>query len=149
LDALSVPESAGRWAALIGALNERRQLLTVAVDDGGRIVGFAGAGPTRDAALATSGEIYAINLVTEAKRKRTGAHLMLAMAEGLNALGFGDVGLWVLERNLGARAFYERLGGTVAAHHQRDFGGTFLNEIGYVWRDIGALQQSARALIEA
>jgi L-amino acid N-acyltransferase YncA len=148
LDALSVTESAQRWAAVIGALGERRQVLSVAVDEGGRIVGFAGAGPTREAALATTGEIYAINLVNEAKRARMGARLMLAMADGLVALGFSDVGLWVLERNSGARAFYERLGGTAAARHQRDFGGTVLSEFGYVWRDIGALQQGARALSE-
>jgi ribosomal protein S18 acetylase RimI-like enzyme len=148
LDALSLAEGAQRWAGVIGTLSERRQLLTVAVDDNGRIVGFAGAGPTRDAALATAGEIYAINLVNEAKRARLGARLMLAMADGLVALGFGDVGLWVLEQNLGARAFYERLGGSAAARHQRDFGGTALSELGYVWRDIGALQQGARALSE-
>jgi ribosomal protein S18 acetylase RimI-like enzyme len=148
LDALSVVEGARRWAAVIGALGERRQLLTVAVDDDGRFVGFAGAGPARDAALGTAGEIYAINLVNEAKRTRIGARLMLAVADGLVALGFGDVGLWVLERNLGARAFYERLGGAVAAHHQRDFGGTQLDELGYVWRDVSELQRRARVLSE-
>lgn len=142
LDGLSVEASAQRWSAAISALSEKRQLLCVAVDDLDTIVGFAGAGPTRDPALTTTGEVYAINLVKEAKRHRAGARLMLAMAEGLTALGFRDVGLWVLEANVGARSFYERLGGAPVARHERDS----LVELGYVWPDVDDLARHARAL---
>ena len=79
LDGLSVQASAQRWSAAIAGLSDMRQLLSVAVDDLDTIVGFAGAGPTRDPALTTSGEIYAINLVIEAKRHRMGTRLMLSM----------------------------------------------------------------------
>src|SRR5262245_14489992 len=74
----------------------------VAGNDGG-ILGFAVSGPAREAALTTDGEVYAINIVMRATRKGLGARLMKAMAEGLVGHGFKGVGLWVVERNLGAR----------------------------------------------
>jgi hypothetical protein len=38
-----------------------------------------------------------------------------------------------LERNAPARAFYERLGGIIAAQRDEDFAGTKLVELGIVW----------------
>ncbi len=143
LDGLSVEASAQRWSAAISSLSEKRQLLSVAVDDLDTIVGFAGAGPPCDPALTTTGEIYAINLVNEAKRNRAGARFMLAMAEGLIALSLREVGLWVLEANTNARSFYERLGGAPVARQERDS----LVELGYVWPSVDDLARHARALV--
>jgi ribosomal protein S18 acetylase RimI-like enzyme len=147
LDEPSAERSAQNWSAATAGLSEKRQVLSVAVDDLGTIVGFAVAGPTREAALSTSGEIYAINLVMQATRKGLGTRLMLAMAEGLIGHGFADAGLWVLEKNIGARWFYESLGGSIAARQERDFGGTMLTELGYVWRDVRDLKQVAERLL--
>lgn len=70
---------------------------------GSELVGFATAGPSRDAD-ATS-ELYAIYLLPSAWG--TGLALPLATA----ALdGLSDVVVWVLEGNERARRFYERLG---------------------------------------
>ena len=43
------------------------------------------------------------------------SRLMQAMADALLKDGFSSIGLWVLEKNIGARWFYEGLGGTIAA----------------------------------
>lgn len=147
LDELAVERSAERWSGTIAGLSEKRQVLSVAVDDSGTIVGFAGGGATRDPTLTTSGEVYAINLVMQATRKGLGTRLMLAMAEGLIGNGFADAGLWVLEKNIGARWFYESLGGSIAARQEHDFEGTMLTELGYVWRDVRDLKQAAERLI--
>ncbi|MFM9865866.1 MAG: N-acetyltransferase family protein [Micropepsaceae bacterium] len=117
LDGLAVDRKAAQWSATIAGLQEKRQVLSVAVDDFGTIVGFAGGGAAREPALTTNGEIYAINLVMQATRKGLGTRLMLAMAEGLTGSGFADAGLWVLEKNIGARWFYESLGGSIAARN--------------------------------
>lgn len=147
LDELSVERSAEGWSAALASLSEKRQVLSVGVDDLGTVVGFAGGGPTRDAALTTAGEVYAINLVMQATRKGYGTRLMLAMAEGLIGHGFADAGLWVLEQNIGARWFYESLGGSIAARHERGFGSKVLTELGYVWRDVRDLKQAAERLL--
>jgi ribosomal protein S18 acetylase RimI-like enzyme len=147
LEALSVEDRAQRWSGTIAQLSAKRQVLSVAIDDSDTIVGFAGAGPAREAALTTSGEVYAINLVMQATRKGLGARLMIAMADGLVANGFSDAGLWVLEQNIGARWFYERLGGTPAARHEQDFDGKKLTELGYVWRDVRDMKRGAEAAL--
>lgn len=147
LDDLSVEGGAQKWSAAVAGLSEKRQVLSVAVDDLGAIVGFAAGGPTREAELTTSGEVYAINLVMQATRKELGTRLMLAMADGLIGHGFADAGLWVLEKNLGARWFYESLGGSIAARQERDSGGEMLAELGYVWRDVRDLRHAAEQLL--
>lgn len=125
-----------------------RWTFRVAVEDD-EILGFAGAGPAREAALMTDGEIYAVNLVMQATRKGHGTRLMKAMAEGLIGHGFQSVGLWVIEQNIGARWFYERLGGSVAARHEQDFGGKLITELGYAWRDVNDLRRSAQDLLDS
>ncbi|MFM9865098.1 MAG: GNAT family N-acetyltransferase, partial [Micropepsaceae bacterium] len=90
---------------------------------------------------------YAINLVMQATRKGLGTRLMLAMAEGLTGNGFADAGLWVLEKNIGARWFYESLSGSIAARNESDFDGTMLAELSYVWRDVRDLKQAAERLL--
>jgi len=143
LDELAIERSAERWSGTIAALPEKRQVLSVAVDASDTIVGFAGAGATRDPVLTTGGEVYAINLVMQATRKGLGTRLMHAMAQGLIEKGFADTGLWVLEKNIGARWFYESLGGSIAARQEHDFGGTMLTELGYVWRDVRDLERAS------
>jgi ribosomal protein S18 acetylase RimI-like enzyme len=147
LDEMSVERGAQNWSGVIASLTEKRQALSVVVDGSDTIVGFAGSGPARDPSLTTDGEVYAINLVMQATRKGLGTRLMLAMADGLAANGFTDAGLWVLEPNIGARWFYERLGGTLTARHERDFGGKKLTDLGYVWRDVRDLRRGAEAAL--
>lgn len=114
-----------------------------------QILGFAVSGPVREAALSTDGEIYAINLVMQATRKGLGTRLMHAMADGLIGHGFQSVGLWVVEKNFGARWFYERLGGVVAARREQNFGGKMITELGYAWRDVNELKRTAQEFLAA
>jgi len=147
LDEMSVESGTQRWSTVIGDLPAMRHVLSVAVNDLGAIVGFASGGPARESALTTDGEVYAINLVMQATRKGLGTRLMLVMAEGLAGHGFANVGLWVLEKNIGARWFYESLGGSIATRHERDFDGIKLTELGYVWRDVRDLKHAAERLL--
>lgn len=149
LDEMKVESGAQRWSTVIGELAATRQVLSVAVDNSGAIVGFAGGGPAREAALTTDGEVYAINLVMQATRKGLGTRLMLAMAEGLAGHGFANVGLWVLEKNIGARWFYESLGGSIVTRHERDFANEKLTECGYVWRSVADLKRGAETALAA
>lgn len=140
LDDLSIARSAEGWTKRLTALPDR-QFVAVALDTRRQIMGFVSAGPKRLPELPTDGEVHAINLVNEAKRQGIGVRLMHAAARHLADTGFEGVGLWVLERNAPARAFYERLGGSVAARRDEDFAGTTLVELGVVWQSPADLIQ--------
>ena len=132
LDDLSIARSTEAWAKRLAALPDRH-FVAVALDARQQIVGFVSAGPKRLPELPSDGEVHAINLVSEAKRQGVGVQLMRAAAQHLADSGFQSLGLWVLERTMAARAFYERLGGRVAARREEDFVGARLIELGIVW----------------
>ncbi|MFM9865040.1 MAG: N-acetyltransferase family protein [Micropepsaceae bacterium] len=140
LDRLDAEKSAQTWREQMPALREKRQTLVVA-EAGGALVGFAGCGPRRKEKLASDGEIYMINIASTAKRRHTGTRLMLAMAGALTADGFEDVGLWVLEKNLPARAFYERLGGTPGLVSEEDHDGVTLTDVAILWPRVELLTE--------
>lgn len=148
LDALSVEERAKAWRERLGAMGDRQHSV-VAIDGAGALVGMAGCGPTRLRELGTDGEIYMINIVNAGKRKRAGTRMMLALADYMISQRFKAVGLWVVEKNTTARAFYERLGGRAVAQHEQDFDGTAVMELGYAWAAIADLKQAAQRLLEA
>ena len=146
LDNLSFERSTDGWAKRLAALPDRQEAF-VACDDGGQVMGFAVAGPKRLPELPADGEIFAINLIDKAKRKGHVLRLMHAAALHLTAHNFEAVGLWVLERNLPARAFYERLGGTVLTQRDEDFGGTKLIELAVAWNSPTMLHNRTAELI--
>jgi ribosomal protein S18 acetylase RimI-like enzyme len=146
LDAFSKESHVEAWRKRLTPPLDRTTF-SVAVGDSGAIVGFAVCGPAREETLGADGEIYAINLVMQATRLGLGTRLMEAMAEGLIGNGFAGVALWVLEQNIGARWFYERLGGSIATRRERDFGGKMLTEFAYVWHDVSDLKQAAERVL--
>lgn len=82
----------------------RHRILVVA--RAGHILGFAAAGP----GLGADAEIHAIYLLPSAWGLGYGRRLLDALLRELQGEGFSSAGLWVLERNARARAFYEALG---------------------------------------
>jgi ribosomal protein S18 acetylase RimI-like enzyme len=148
LDTISVAERAKSWSERIPSLAERRQSVVVAPNDTGELIGFAGCGPARLPELGADGEIYMINIVNRGKRQRFGAALMHEMARQLDALGFRAAGLWVLEANLPARAFYARLGGAPGIAIENEHGGVILKDLAIRWPTVAALRQATRALLQ-
>ncbi len=148
LDSLDAAERAKAWAARIPTFRQNRQTLVVAEDEG-TVIAFAGCGPRRKEKLNSDGEIYMINIVSSAKRRHTGTKLMLAMADALAADRFKSAGLWVLEKNLPARAFYERLGGTPDIVSEEAHDGIMLTDLAILWPQIGTLNERAKAVLSA
>ncbi len=148
LDGLSLEQGTATW---LERFNNplARQTTVVATTENGEVVGFATSGPARNGELLTDGEVFAVNLLQKAKRKKLGAQLMLAMSNSLLAFEFDKVGLWVLEQNIPARAFYDRLGGRPLATAFRDLGGQQLLELGYVWPTVHELKRSVETLLRS
>jgi len=89
---------------------EQGRSLWVACDE--EIVGFVSCGPARDEgdAPGRTGEIYALYVRASHWGRGVGRPLMRAALAELELRGFHDVTLWVLDANLRARRFYEKLG---------------------------------------
>lgn len=74
---------------------------------GSGIVGFTYVAPGDD---SHSGELHKIHVAPDAKGTGVGKALMVAALAGFRAAGSGRAGLWVVEGNERAIAFYERGG---------------------------------------
>jgi ribosomal protein S18 acetylase RimI-like enzyme len=61
---------------------------------------------------------------------------MREMAEVLEANGYTSLQVSVLERNVPARKFYEKLGGKLAKRGTFEYEGFSLPDVMYVWEDI-------------
>lgn len=87
-------------------------LTTLVADSAGAVVGWAVAGPSRDADLdpASTGEVYACYVAPTWWRHGVGSRLLRRLLSGLLATGRADVRLWVLAGNEAARQFYARHG---------------------------------------
>jgi ribosomal protein S18 acetylase RimI-like enzyme len=96
---LSVEERAEFWSRTLPESS------TFVACDGGGVVGFVNAGPSRDPAGVA--EIYCLYLLRSHQRRGAGRDLMRAC---LAEPGPDEVVLWVLESNAGARRFYEKEG---------------------------------------
>jgi len=104
----------------------------------GQVVGFAHAGPNREALERADSELYAIYLLQDAQRHGAGSALLRAIAAVLANRGFRSMAVWVLERNT-ARNFYETMGAHLAASKVIEIGGMKLMEVAYVWPEIRSL----------
>jgi ribosomal protein S18 acetylase RimI-like enzyme len=110
----------------------------VAVDAAGAIGGFASVGRERRAPDGRRGEILAVYTLATQRRGGLGRALVARCAGHLRERGFAGMVVWVLERNLAARRFYESLGGVLVPDSPCDFhvAGTTLIQVSYAWEPL-------------
>ena len=115
--------------------------------DRASIIGFARCGPMRrtsptgDALPAQvverfSSELYAIYVHPDRLGRGFGRLMFDASARELQLLGHKNLCVWVLSENVGARRFYERMGGKPAGESRITLQGTSYPEIAYGWDDL-------------
>jgi GNAT superfamily N-acetyltransferase len=133
LDGLDVSVRTSLWIRIMNRTDPARGAVLV-VEDGERIIGFAGVGPTRDpdADPARTGEVTAIYLLPEAWGRGAGRLLMGESVSRLAACGYADATLWVLDTNERARRFYAAAGWVPDGTAKVDGGeGYSLSEVRY------------------
>ena len=81
---------------------------TLVADDGGDVIGFADLRPSPE--FSQVGEIASFYVLPAAWGRGVGRALMTAAVRSLAAAGFVSATLWVLDTNVPAMRFYERLG---------------------------------------
>jgi ribosomal protein S18 acetylase RimI-like enzyme len=112
----------------------------LAEDSRAGIVGFAGAGPSRDAQLKYEGEIYDVYVLSGFQGSGVGRSLVSASVEFLRRRRMKSMLLWVFEGNARAREFFEHFGGVlVKLKKDVSIDGNKLVEIPYAWTDLPAL----------
>lgn len=128
LDALSVEVRALAWRQNL----ERRAAETWVAEQNGQVVGFIGAGKSRDAdSTSTTGEVWAIYVDPAFWRGGAGRGLWRVAETYLMESGFSEVTLWVLKANAPAIAFYEAIGLVIDSGLERTImlGGVELPEL--------------------
>ena len=104
----SIPRREALWKRILS----ENKTTTFVLERDGVVIGFADAGPTRDADKdpSVTSEITTIYLDPAFWGKGLGKALCRRALDDLRADGFEEVTLWVLDTNRRARAFYEKMG---------------------------------------
>ncbi len=137
VDEMTYERRLGNWSKTLGE-EGGAEFVYVAVEDGGRVFGFASGGPEREADADYDGELYAIYVLGAHHREGAGRRLVRAVAERLAREGFRSMLVWVLAANPACR-FYEALGGARVREKTIERGDVSLAEIGYGWGDVKSI----------
>ncbi len=141
LDAMTPEESADRWRA-VAAGEVVKTGLFVSEEDG-RIVGFAAYGPARPPDFGYGSELYAAYFLPEAMGRGIGSRIVSRVARALEAQGFDDMIVWVMEANARGQRFYrETMGGARVPGSRRNFDidGVTIFEVAYGFRPLTAVK---------
>ncbi|MFN2469855.1 MAG: N-acetyltransferase family protein [Gaiellaceae bacterium] len=131
LAALTVEGRTRRWRRRLRELRSGETVLLAERD--GQAVGFASAGPSRDSDCdwRRVGELYAIYALEGEWGRGTGRLLHDEAVRALEALGFREAILWVLDTNERARSFYERRGWAPDGSEKHEHYGKRVRELRY------------------
>lgn len=107
----------------------------VVAEVNGEIVGFCGWGGFRELDMDhRMGEIYGIYILDLHKRKHLGQRLLAYALKQLEADGYEKAGLWVLDTNVNAMGFYERMGFAHRGKTKQAKPGQLITELFYTKR---------------
>jgi GNAT superfamily N-acetyltransferase len=128
------------WCAVAAGKLDGVELIVC--EAGGAVTGFACYGPARPPSFDFAGELYATYFRPDAIGKGYGRPTMEAALRGLARLGYRDAILWVLEDNLRARRFYERMSGALVPGSRQSFviAGQTIWEVAYGFRLASAVK---------
>lgn len=121
-----------RDGAWWGRAVERRRPIAV-LETGGEVVGYAAYGRARSGVLRCEGEIDEIYLTPEYQGIGLGGRLFRAVRNDLSDHGLARTGVWSLEDNERAGAFYAGLGGVPGPRSLDRIAGTPLPKIAYLF----------------
>ena len=126
LERLIAARGAPWWRA---ALERGRPIAVIETSES--IVGYACYGRARSQVLGTEGEIDELYLLPEYQGVGLGRRLFRAVRNDLADRGMPRLGVWSLEDNLRAGAFYESLGGNAGPRVPDRVAGVPLIKVGY------------------
>lgn len=135
LDELSYEDAEKRWIDFSN--NENGPFIYVAINDTGKIIGFASGKSIYENNF--DGELNSLYLLQECRGLGVGRYLVSAIAKHFKEKGTYSMMVWVMKQNKSGLGFYERMGGKEYIHRTSTFGGTVVEDVAYVWKDISEL----------
>jgi len=116
------------------------EVMYVAEDGAGMIIGFANGGARRGSDLSDlyDAELYALYLLKEQQGKGLGRQLIRSVAQNLLEKNYSSFMTWVVTGNP-AIHFYHKVGGQSVATKEVKIGNEIVEEIMIGWRDIGVV----------
>jgi GNAT superfamily N-acetyltransferase len=134
LDGLSAERDRSRWRAHLESPPPGHRGFVA--ERGGRTVGFATCGPSRDRDEPPGvGELYAIYVLPTMIGTGVGIALLQRVMRTLREDGYREAMLWALEGNLRGHAFYQAAGWRADGGAKRDrMDGFELSEVRYRYR---------------
>ncbi|WP_146549034.1 GNAT family N-acetyltransferase [Rummeliibacillus suwonensis] len=134
LNSLSYEKQAKKWTNIIS-----QEIVFVAEDNKGKIVGFSSGGKERSKKYkGFEGELYVIYILKKYQRRGIGKSLIKPVLDEIKKMGLNSMLVLVLEEN-NSRLFYEKLGGVKLDTVEVEIAGKQLKEIAYGWGDINTL----------
>lgn len=138
LDSLSVEDRAEKWREWMDAGESETRI----AEEDGAAAGFITYGRTKTAPPGSStirptyaAEIYAIYLLPQYWQKGIGKALLCEAVRNLKTQKQTSLCLWVLDGNVRAKSFYEKMAGQRIGNKMVEIGPNRLKEICYGWRD--------------
>ncbi|WP_449601870.1 N-acetyltransferase family protein [Paenibacillus sp. Marseille-Q9583] len=133
LDNFTVEARRLRWIQNFENPN-KDEVMYVAEDEAGMIIGFANGGARREPDLYDA-ELYALYLLKEHQGKGLGKQLIRSVAQNLLKKNYSSFMAWVLVGNP-AIHFYHSVGGESISSIEVKIGNELLEEIKIGWQDI-------------
>ena len=133
LDQITVEGRRKLWIRNFASPN-KDEVMYVAEDEAGQIIGFANGGACKESAIYDA-ELYALYLLKEYQRKGIGKLLIRSVVQNLIEKQYSSFMTWVLAGNP-AIDFYYRLGGESVARKEITIGNERLEEVKIGWKDI-------------
>ncbi|WP_253907683.1 GNAT family N-acetyltransferase [Bacillus sp. WMMC1349] len=130
----SVKHQAELWRTSLRD-SQHQDIVYVAEETDGKMIGFASGGPNRDHLSKYKGEVSALYLLLQYQRKGIGSRLMKAIVEELVKKNIKSLMVWVLAGNPSIN-FYEKLGGRQSTTKQIQIGEDDFKAIAIGWTDI-------------
>lgn len=130
LDDIDINKRESNWKSGIEKDPSLVRLVAVANN---KILGFVCGLNNRDKSIEDiDGELWAIYVDPNESNHGVGTILFKSFKDELNQRGIFTMNVWVLEDNLSARSFYEKMGGELSQHVKEiEIGGKKLKEVSY------------------
>ena len=111
------------------------EIIVVAEDRTGGVIGVGSCGPNRQRRSGFAGEVYTLYVHPDFQEQGNGRGLLLRLFEELSGAGLDSAVIWVLAANP-SRYFYEAMGGRREGERVERLWGADLKETGYGWPDL-------------
>lgn len=142
LDSLDLQQRINDWQGWMSSGESE----TFLAEKGGQAAGFITLGRTKTPPPGSSPirpshsvEIYALYLDSTFWRQGVGTALLQRAAVSLKEKKHKTLCLWVLDGNVRATGFYEKMGGQRIGKKMVEIGPNTVREVCYGWRDTGIL----------